>query len=299
MHSVEVLKLLGNMWFSGLPAVTASISAERTLDANSSQRQILTATGSAQNCVLPSCGNEGRGMWFIIANAGATYGIVVKTPAAVTVSTVNPSEMAWYEYDGSSWVEVFRSRASFSDAELLICDPADPTKKTRIDSGSITAATTRVLTMADRDVNLDYAIQRAVVTVSAAEILALRATPKTLVAAPGAGKFLEFVSALLRLNFAVVHSAPSNGGDDLGIRYTDGSGQLVASQEATGFINAAANALRLLKGGAAPVATVTDVVPVDNAALVLHNVGVAEFPGAGTSTLTVEVFYRVRTSAPA
>ncbi len=186
----------------------------------------------------------------------------------------------------------------FPDNVFNAVDPSDATKKTRLDSGNVTTATTRVLTMADRDVDLDYAIQRAVVSVTAGQLLALRATPKTLVAAPGVGKFLEFVSALLRINFVVAHDAPTNAGDDLGIRYTNGSGQVVATQEATGFINAAANAIRILKGGAAPAATATDIVPVDNAALVLHNVGAAEFPGAGTSTMTVEVFYRVRTSAP-
>lgn len=143
------------------------------------------------------------------------------------------------------------------------------------------------------------AINRARVAITAAELKALRATPKTLVAAPGAGFFLEFVSAHMSLVFVVVHSAPTNAGDDLGIRYTDGSGALLATQEATGFVNAAANAQRIVKAGAAPVATPTDVIPVDNAAIVLHNVGAAEFPGVGTSTMIVDVYYRVRPTAPA
>lgn len=125
-------------------------------------------------------------------------------------------------------------------------------------------------------------------SVTAAQLRALAATQIELVPAPGSGKVLEFVSAHLWLDFgAVAHNAPSNAGDDLAIRYTDGSGQIVASQEATGFINASADAHRFLKAGAAPAATVTDVVPVSNAALVLDNVGIAEFGGTGDSPLKI------------
>lgn len=133
------------------------------------------------------------------------------------------------------------------------------------------------------------------VSVTPAQLRALAATQITLVPAPGAGKVLELVTAHLWLDFgAVAHDAPSNAGDDLAIRYTDGSGQIVASQEATSFINASSDAHRFLKAGAAPAATVTDVVPVSNAALVLDNVGIAEFGGTGDSPLKIEVRYRVR-----
>lgn len=139
-------------------------------------------------------------------------------------------------------------------------------------------------------------VRRAFVTVTAAQIRALRATPITLVAAPGAGKAIVFHYAKQFLDYGTVaHDAP-NAGDDLGYRYTNGSGQLVATQEATGFINASADALRVVRAGSAAVNSAQDVIPVANAALVLHNVGAAEFAGTGNSPLEIAVFYSILTA---
>jgi hypothetical protein len=51
--------------------------------------------------------------------------------------------------------------------------------------------------------------QKATVTLTNADIKGLRATPKTLIAAPGAGKFLEFVSASLKLVAGANVTSPS------------------------------------------------------------------------------------------
>lgn len=40
------------------------------------------------------------------------------------------------------------------DDQLVFVDPADPTKRVRLDAGGVTTATTRVLTVPDQDVNL-------------------------------------------------------------------------------------------------------------------------------------------------
>lgn len=55
---------------------------------------------------------------------------------------------------------------TIKDSELLIIDPSDATKKVRLDAGGVTAGQTRVLTMADKDVDLsampaDIAFRRA------------------------------------------------------------------------------------------------------------------------------------------
>src|SRR3954462_11707948 len=85
-------------------------------------------------------------------------------------------------------------------------------------------------------------INVATVTLTNAEIKALRATPKTLVAAPGAGKMLEFVSAQLKLvaGANVLTESTAN----LAVKYTDGSGAAVSQTiECTGFIDQAANTM--------------------------------------------------------
>lgn len=127
-------------------------------------------------------------------------------------------------------------------------------------------------------------IQYAEVAITAAEMLALRATPKTLVAAPGAGYLLEFVSAMVIYDYTAAFTESS---DDLAVRYTDGSGAIASTTlTANGFLTATADAIRTLK----PITT--DLTPVANAALVLHNVGNGEYGGTG-SPVRVKVAYRV------
>lgn len=68
-----------------------------------------------------------------------------------------------------------------------------------------------------RGTNIDY----AEIAITNAEMLALNATPKTLVAAPGTGFVTEFISALLILDY--VSAAYVNNGI-LGVYETDASG---------------------------------------------------------------------------
>lgn len=146
----------------------------------------------------------------------------------------------------------------------------------------------------------NYAVLRAMVTVTAAELRALRATPKTLVAAPGSGYYLEFVAAHVWLDYGTVaHDAPVNAGDDLAFRMTNGSGVIVATQEATGLVNASADVHTIVQPGSIAVGVAQNVLVVENAALVLHNAGAAEYAGTGDGVLKVIVWYRKVTLAPA
>lgn len=141
------------------------------------------------------------------------------------------------------------------------------------------------------DAMSSYVLKSATITVTNAELKALRATQKTLVAAPGTNKSIEFVSALLRLNAG--SEVLTESADNLSIRYTNGSGVKVSVDiEATGFIDQAA-------------ATFTNAIPVKDAivvatgalnqALVLDNDGDGEFAGnaTGDATMTLHVIYRV------
>lgn len=137
-------------------------------------------------------------------------------------------------------------------------------------------------------------VQYAEVTLTNAEIKALRAAPKTLVAAPGAGKVLEFISAQLFLDYG--SNALTESTDNLAIRFGDGTGTIVSQAiEAGGFIDATAdtmtNALPKIDAAAAKTAC-------ENKALVLHNTGDGEFGGnAGAdTTMRVKVAYRVHST---
>lgn len=123
-----------------------------------------------------------------------------------------------------------------------------------------------------------------VITVTTGQLLALNTTPVTLIAAPGAGKAIVPVSATLFLDYAGVAYDGIAAGEDLAVRATDGSGAIALTVEATGFLDATADAHReAINTGL--------FVPVANAALVLHmttgNIA------TGTSPLKLRVRYRV------
>lgn len=126
------------------------------------------------------------------------------------------------------------------------------------------------------------------VTVSSAEMLTLRATPKQLVPAPGAGKILMLDSAWLQLDFNT--SAYTESTDNMAIKYTDASGVTVSIEiEATGFVDATVDtSVRAL-----PVlnATVANSA-AENQALVLNNIGDGEY-ASGDSPVLVNIYYRV------
>lgn len=148
----------------------------------------------------------------------------------------------------------------------------------------------RPATVGSADLN-ETLIKYATVTLTNANIKALRATPITLVAAQGANKVVELVSATLKLVAGA--NVLTETIDNMAIKYTDGLGVAVSQAiEATGFIDAA-------------VTTVTNALPVidaiaalsasANKALVLHNTGDGEYGGnaAADATMVVKVAYRV------
>lgn len=134
----------------------------------------------------------------------------------------------------------------------------------------------------------DAELRFVTVALSSGDILALRATPKTLVAAPGAGRLLEFVSAVLLLDAtatAYVESAAN-----LAVKYTNGSGAKVSDDiEATGFIDQTADTMTRARPKLDAIVAKSGC---ENQALVLHNLGAGEYT-TGTGVMRVKVTYRV------
>lgn len=131
----------------------------------------------------------------------------------------------------------------------------------------------------------DTSIVTANVTVTTGQLLALNATPKELVAAPGAGMGVILVDAQFMLDYNAAAYAGLAAGEDLEIRYTNGSGPLVATIETTGFLDATADAYRHVYPSSAAAIT-----PVANAALILC-LASGEII-TGDSPLKVRVRYR-------
>lgn len=175
--------------------------------------------------------------------------------------------------NGSS-LRIDESGGALTGAELAVLNGVTP--------GAALASKALVLD-ANAELNDVGILKVADKIVTTGEILALNATPISLVAAPGAGKYLELVAAYLFLDY---NSAAYNGiaaGEDLTIKYTNASGTIASTIEATGFLDATADALAI----AAPT---SGVVAVANAALVLHLL-TGEI-ATGNSPLKVRTIYR-------
>lgn len=147
---------------------------------------------------------------------------------------------------------------------------------------------------ADGDVVAVDVLKVVTVSLTNAQIKALRAAPKTLVVAPGATKWLEFLSAWLVLDYG--SEVLTESADNMAIRYTDGSGVIVSQAiETTGFIDQAADIYTNALPKADAIVTAAGAL---NKALVLHNTGDGEFGGNATSDtlMKVRIAYREHTN---
>jgi hypothetical protein len=124
------------------------------------------------------------------------------------------------------------------------------------------------------------------VEITNAEIKALRATPKTLVAAPGAGYVIQFVYATLIMDYGT--NVLTESTDNLVIQHHTSGIDVSGSIETTGFLDQAADMILYV-----PPASAAMAATVANQALELFNTGDGEIAGnAGAdTTLTVKITY--------
>lgn len=127
--------------------------------------------------------------------------------------------------------------------------------------------------------------QTVQVALSSAQILALNATPVTLVAAPGSGKVILVQGITLKM--VTTATAYANGGA-LEFRYTDGSGAKVSADIAAAVVTAGAGTSYTSVSG-----VTTSLTNVANAAIVIDNATAPFITGTGTAV--VNVTYKVLT----
>jgi len=130
---------------------------------------------------------------------------------------------------------------------------------------------------------------RVNVKVTTAQLLALNATPITIVSAPSTDRALIFDGALIRKPAGTAYAAIA-AGDDLAIKYTDASGAQVAECEATGFLDQATAQIRYVRPHTAASGN-SAITPVAGAALVLHML--TSEVTTGTSDLHLQIEYRL------
>ncbi len=127
------------------------------------------------------------------------------------------------------------------------------------------------------------------VLVTAAQVNALRATPKTLVAAQGTNRLIQLIGGMVELSANATQYTESAA--NLVIRYTNTSGVVVSQIiEMTGYITQSTRYLTSIQPCVDGIVAASAGL---NKALVLHNNGAAEFGNTGTGTLTIWLAYRV------
>jgi hypothetical protein len=130
-------------------------------------------------------------------------------------------------------------------------------------------------------------MQKASVSVSSAEILALHTTPKTLVAAQGANTGIIVDKVYIRYNHVTTAYGAIAGGDNLNVGFNGGSTVVVAI-ETLGFIDQTATSRRTGSQG--------NSITVSNNEVLLNTALELELGGAvttGDGTLDVVVYYYV------
>lgn len=118
------------------------------------------------------------------------------------------------------------------------------------------------------------------VSLSSAQILALNATPVTLVAAPGAGKIIAVDRITLKM--VTTATAYANGGA-LEFRYTDASGAKVTADIAAAVVTAGAGTSYTSVAG-----VTTSLTNVANAPIVIDNATAPFITGTGTAVVTIQ-----------
>ena len=118
------------------------------------------------------------------------------------------------------------------------------------------------------------------IALSAAEILALNATPKTLVPAAGAGTIIVVDRIILKMVRTATQFA---SGGAVETRYTNGSGAKVTADISASLVTGAAGTAYSSVAG-----VTTELTPVANAAIVITNATGAFTTGTGTGLVTVQ-----------
>jgi hypothetical protein len=172
--------------------------------------------------------------------------------------------------------------------EVLIMTYLNPTAGAKREGSAGHVATADLEAASVTSAKIAEDVARTIqVALSSAQILALSATPVSLIPAPGAGKIVIVDSILFKM--VRTATAYANGGA-LEFRYTDGSGAKVTADVAAALVTT---------GGAgtayAHVAGIeASITPVANAAIIVTNATAPYISGTGTAQVSIR--YRIVTA---
>lgn len=202
-----------------------------------------------------------------------TFSTIVATTGTVTTTNVGASGTA-------GTLNVFPTTASKGKISIAATDNTsnDTITVTNQAFGQATTLTIRDPLAAAANIE---PVLTTVVTLTSAQILALHTTPITVISAPGANKAIMVLSVEARHAGGTAYGNIA-AGDDVQLRYTDGTGAIAFTIETTGFLDQTTAQLRHN-----PANEDGPYAPVANAALVAH------LPGA-IDTGNFDLILRIR-----
>lgn len=143
------------------------------------------------------------------------------------------------------------------------------------------------------------ATQSLSVVLTNTQIKNLRATPITLVAAPGAGLFVNPIDCVLELLYGGTNAFTANVGDNLALKWKDGTTTPIIQGAVQAWVQGTANAYNAFVGPATGSDINVAAASVTNNPLVIHNIGAAEIAGnaANDNTIRVTLTYNIQVGA--
>lgn len=164
--------------------------------------------------------------------------ITTLTGTTANVPTVNATNIDAGASGTAGSVDVFPTTASKGKFTVTATDNTGDTTTTLTNAAMGQASVISVRDPLAATAVIDPE-QIAVVTLTSAQILSLHTTPITVIAAPGANKAIHILSVQARHAGGTAY-ANIAAGDNLELRYTDGSGGIAATIETTGFLDSTA-----------------------------------------------------------
>lgn len=216
----------------------------------------------------------------IDAGASGTAGTLDIFPTTATKGKIAITATANTNNDTLSITNAAHGQAT----TLTIPDGGQATASFVLTEGSQTIAGTKTFSASLAG---DGQTRYIEVALTNAEMLDLADTPKTLIAAPGAGKMIEIESVVFLFDYTAAYSVTA--GDDLCINYENEAGTTVATGEATGFVDQTADCILIVNRTANVVATKT---VSENKAVILCNEGTDFGDGNAANAVRVKIAYR-------
>jgi hypothetical protein len=191
-----------------------------------------TNTGSVTTCSV--AGESALGVAVSKANSGTAIGVAVGgCPEVLAGASIVPGDQIATNANGQG-VPATQGQAILGEALSSAANGETFTLKLapKVASGIV------------------YSVQQnttvsTTISISSSELLALHATPKTLLSAPDAGFAYVLESAIVFLDYGTIGYAGIAGGEDLSIQYA--SGDTLATCETTGFLDSTSDAVRFLR----------------------------------------------------